>query len=473
MTRRPNILFINLDQMRYDCLGFTGHTLVKTPHLDALARSGMRFESAYTPFPVCAPARQTLLTGVMPEQHGGLWNFDRGGGLPIGAAVTADHSIWVHQLRDAGYRTAYLGKWHVHPEADPTAYGYETYVEPPTNAYRPENQQRKYELADDPWPEFPVGAVSTLALDQSDTHTLAAECCRLIGEFGNGDAPWHIRIDYNEPHLPCLPSEPFASMYPPDSIPPWENFGDTFAGKPFIQQQQLRNWRIEGWTWREWSIYLSGYFGMISQLDDAIGRIIGELRSRGLIDNTLIVFTTDHGDAAGSHRMMDKHCVMYEEEVHVPLVCSWPGVIPAGGVCRDFVSHFLDLPVTLLELTALPVPASYQGHSFLPQLEGRASDDPRPLAFSSYNGQQFGLYCQRMVRDRKYKYVWNATDIDECYDLENDPHELVNLAADERHEELCRRYRRKVYEVFSALKDPLVLSRWNERWLRDGTPTTT
>jgi arylsulfatase A-like enzyme len=298
---------------------------------------------------------------------------------------------------------------------------------------------------------------------------LADECCRLIGEFGNGDAPWHIRIDYNEPHLPCLPSEPFASMYPPDSITPWENFGDTFAGKPFIQQQQLRNWRIEAWTWREWSIYLSGYFAMISQLDDAIGRIIEELRSRGLIDNTLIIFTTDHGDAAGSHRMMDKHCVMYEEEVHVPLVCSWPGVIPAGGVCRDFISHFLDLPVTLLELTGLSVPARYQGRSFLPQLEGRASDDPRPLAFSSYNGQQFGLYCQRMVRDRKYKYVWNATDIDECYDLENDPHELVNLAADERHEELCRRYRRKVYDVFSALKDPLVLSRWNERWLRDGT----
>ena len=96
--------------------------------------------------------------------------------------------------------------------------------------------------------------------------------------------------------------------------------------------------------------------------------------------------------------------------------------------------------------------------------------DPRPLAFSSYNGQQFGLYCQRMVRDRKYKYVWNATDIDECYDLENDPHELVNLAADPRHEALCRRYHQKVYEVFAALKDPLVLSRWNERWLRDGTP---
>jgi arylsulfatase A-like enzyme len=117
------------------------------------------------------------------------------------------------------------------------------------------------------------------------------------------------------------------------------------------------------------------------------------------------------------------------------------------------------------------VPAAYQGRSILPQLEGRETPDPRPLAFSSYNGQQFGLYCQRMVRDRRYKYVWNATDIDECYDLENDPHELVNLAADARHEALCRTYRRKVYEVFSALRDPLVLSLWNERWLREGAST--
>lgn len=468
MTRRPNILFINLDQLRYDCLGCTGHPLVKTPHIDALARSGVQFAAAYTPFPLCSPARQTLLTGVMPEQHGGLWNYDRGGALPIGAPSTADHSIWVQQLRGAGYRTAYLGKWHVHPELDPTSFGYETYVGPPTNSYRPENQTRKYVLSDDPWPEFPVGAASTLDLEASDTHVLAGECCRLICKLGEGSSPWHLRLDYNEPHLPCIPSEPFASIVPPESIPPWENFAETFTGKPFIQQQQLRNWRIDRWTWHEWSIYLSGYYGMIAQVDDAIGRVVESLRSSGQLNNTLILFTTDHGDAAGSHRMMDKHYVMYEEEVHVPLICSWPGVIPAGIVCRDFVSHFLDLPVTILQLTGLPVPNHYQGHSLLPQLLGHPVAAPRPFAFSSYNGQQFGLYCQRMVRDHKIKYVWNATDIDECYDLEADPHELVNLAADVRYDALCQDYRRKIYEVFSGLKDPLVLNRWNERWLRDG-----
>lgn len=465
MLKRPNILFLNLDQLRYDCLGFSGNPLIKTPNLDALAHSGMQFTSAYTPFPVCSPARQSLLYGVMPEQHGGLWNFDRGGALPMQAASPADHNVWVEQLRNQGYRTAYLGKWHVHPEADPTAFGYEAYTEAPTRSYLPENRIIRHPVENNPWPEFPIGAASTLSLDESDTHSLARQCCRTIDTLQQGSTPWHVRLDFAEPHLPCIPSEPFASMYAPETIPKWGNFEENFRGKPFIQSQQLRNWQIADWSWWEWSIYLSGYYGMISQVDDAIGRILKHLRSAQLEQDTLIIFTTDHGDAAGSHRMMDKHYVMYEEEVHVPLICSWQGVIPEHSRCEDFVSHYLDLPVTILEMLDLPIPETYQGRSFLKQLTGGAAVNPWPCAFSSYNGQQFGLYCQRMIRDRKYKYVWNATDIDECYDLVADPEELNNLAANSENEPLCRNYRKTVYEVFSRLNDPLVTSQWNERWL--------
>jgi arylsulfatase A-like enzyme len=286
-----------------------------------------------------------------------------------------------------------------------------------------------------------------------------------IDELSLSDAPWHIRLDYVEPHLPCTPAEPFASMYPPESIPVWENFNETFEGKPYIQHQQLRNWCIEDWTWKEWSVYLSGYYGIISQIDDAIGKVLDHLERQGLMENTLIIYTTDHGDAAGSHRLMDKHYEMYEEVARVPMVICWEGTIPAGSVCHDFVSHYLDLPVTLLDLLKLPVPSVYQGRSFLPQLQNRPAENPWEFAFSSYNGQQFGLYCQRMIRDRQYKYVWNATDVDECYDLQNDPFEMKNLAAENEDSELCRNYRRKVYDVFAELKDPLVTGLWNQRWL--------
>lgn len=465
MKRSPNILIINVDQQRYDSLGFTGNPIVRTPHLDRLAAKGMQFDSAYTPLPVCCPARQTLLSGVMPEVHGGLWNFGSGGSLPVGA-LSPERPIWVRQLREAGYRTAYLGKWHVHPELDPTAFGFETFDDPPGDNFTTPHRGTRYPFPNNPWPQFPIGAYETLPVEECHTHVLADLCNEKINTLNAEKKPWHIRLDFSEPHLPCVPAEPFASMYPPESIPPWPNFEDNFEGKPFIQRQQLRNWGIEHWTWKEWAIYVSGYYGVISQVDDAVGKVIRHLEEKGLTEETLIVYTTDHGDAAGSHRMMDKHYVMYEEETRVPMVIRWDGVIQPGTACHDFVSHFLDLPVTILDLLDLPRPECYQGRSFLPQLRGQSASDPREYAFSTYNGQQFGLYCQRMIRDRRYKYVWNATDIDECYDLANDPFEMNNLAADPANESLCRRYRRKVWEVFSELNDPLVCGPWNSRWLR-------
>ena len=164
---------------------------------------------------------------------------------------------------------------------------------------------------------------------------------------------------------------------------------------------------------------------------------------------------------------------MYEEETHVPLFVRWDGVIAPDSVCDDFVSHFLDLPVTLLELLELSVPKSYQGQSLLPRLRGESNPNRRDFAFSTYNGQQFGLYCQRMIRDDRYKYIWNATDVDEMYDLENDPFEMKNLAANNEDSELCRFYRGKVHEVFSELDDPLVTGLWNARYLtgiKQGSP---
>ena len=465
MNRKPNILFINVDQLRYDSLGFTGHPFVKTPHLDALAAGGMQFESAYTPLPSCCPSRQSLMTGVMPEQHGGLWNYGSGlGSLPI-PPISIEHPSWTRQLQAAGYQTAYLGKWHVHLDLDPTAFGYDSFEEPPNDNYETPHKALKYPIANNPWPEYTIGHYETLPVDECHTHVLARKCIEKMDAYTGGGAPWHIRLDFSEPHLPCVPAEPFASMYPPETIPPWENFDDDLVGKPYIQKQQVRNWCLEDWTWDEWSIYLSGYFGIISQVDDAVGRVVDALKTRGLLEDTLIIFTTDHGDAAGSHRQMDKHYVMYEEETHVPMVLSWEGVIATGTTCRDFLSHFLDLPVTLLELLHLPVPDCYQGRTFLPQLLGGASEAPREFAFSCYNGQQFGLYNQRMIRDRKYKYVWNATDVDECYDLVSDPYEMHNIAADNEDSELCQQYRQHVYEVFAELNDPLVTGLWNKRWL--------
>ncbi len=455
----PNILFINVDQQRYDCLGFTGGR-ARTPALDALAASGVSFSSAFTPSPVCAPARQALLSGLLPGTPGGpgLWNYDSGIPAP---GLEPDAAHWPLRLAAAGYSSAWVGKWHGSPTLGPAAWGYGTHV-PPFKV--PREAVRTLHAVPQPGLAAPVGCYADLPLEQAPTHRLAAEAAATLLRLAASGRPWHLMVDFCEPHLPCLPSGEFARLYRPEDIPPWPNFEEGFEGKPIIQRRQLESWGIEGWGWREWSIYLAGYLAMVSQLDDAIGRILGALDAAGEREDTVVVYTTDHGDAAGSHRMMDKHYVMYEELVHVPLVVAWPGRVARGAASDDFVVHYLDLPPTLLELAGLASPPT-AGASLTPQLLGREPTGRRDLVFSTYSGQQFGLYSQRMIRDRRHKLVWNATDVDELYDLEADPAELRNLAADPAHADLVRQYRRRLWEIFAGLGDGLVANKWMGRQL--------
>jgi arylsulfatase A-like enzyme len=462
---RPNFLFINVDQQRYDCLGFTGGR-ARTPALDALAASGLSFTSAFTPSPVCAPARQALLSGMLPGVRGstvGLWNYDSG--LPMGG-LTPDSAHWPLRLAAAGYRCAWVGKWHASAVAGPQAWGYETHVPPfkaPREAVRPLHAVPRPGLA------APVGCRLDVPLEQAPTHRLAAAAASTLRQLAASGRPWHLMVDFPEPHLPCLPSGDFARMYRPDDIPPWPNFEERFDGKPIIQGRQLESWGIAEWGWREWSIYLSGYLGMVSQLDDAIGLVLAALDESGGREDTVVVYTTDHGDMAGSHRMMDKHYVMYEELVRVPLVVSWPERLgrtaARGRTCDDFVVHYLDLGPTLLDLAGLAEGGGGPGISLAPLLEGREPASRRELVFSTYSGQQFGLYSQRMIRDRRYKLVWNPSDVDELYDLEADPAELRNLAVDPAHAEQAREYRRRLWETFNSLGDGLVGNQWMRRQL--------
>ncbi|MBI4977748.1 MAG: sulfatase-like hydrolase/transferase [Spirochaetes bacterium] len=459
---RPNILFINVDQQRYDALGFTGNPIVKTPHLDSLAANGMSFTEAYTPIPICCPARQSLLCSQIAEVHGGLWNYDGGAGFKMGG-IAPHADMWPFKLKEAGYSTAYLGKWHVNPTINPTGFGYDRYIPERYPARRP---------AGNIWHSLEgiraLGMKDEGDVETSYTHMFAKDCVGTIKEFADRDAPWHVRLDFMHPHLPNFPAEPFASMYRPDNIPPWGSFNDTFTGKPYIQRQQLSNWGIENWTWKEWSQIVSQYYGVISQYDDALGRVFSFLTSQGLMKDTMIIYTTDHGDMTGSHRMMDKHYVMYQDITHVPMVIRHDGVIAPGSTNGDLINHYLDLGPTILDLLGLPIPSSYQGISMLPQLSEKRNDRTRTHITSSYNGQQFGLYAERMITDGRKKLVWNLTDVDEYYDLDTDPWEIYNLIADVSRKDEIQRMRTQLLQELSALKDPIVANPWMKHQLMNG-----
>ncbi len=462
---KNNILLIQADQHRADCIGVNGGgplgARLQTPHLDQLARDGINFTHAFCPIPLCTPSRTSLLTGTWPQQHGNIINP----GTEVSCSLQAGLPTFSETLRDAGYTLGYVGKWGVAAKRDPTAFGFTDYV--PERAYSAWRSAQN--LPPKPKSNRWFGEVDPhIRPDQSALAWGANEAIRLLHKAAASEQPFFIRWDPSEPHLPNVVPEPYASLYPPRTIPPWPNFADPLTDKPYIQAQQRRTWAIDDWVWENWAPIVGRYLGEITLLDQQIGRVLAALDGLGLAENTVVIYTADHGDMCGGHGMIDKHYVMYDELVRVPLLVRWPGVVAAGRSCNHFVAHGLDLAATFCELAGVDQPKSFGGESLLPVLrEQEPPGQQRADIFASYYGNQFGLYSQRMVRDQRWKYVWNATAEDELYDLTGDPGEITNLAAQSAYASELARLRLRLVYWMEQTQDP-ILNPWIRQQLIEG-----
>ncbi len=449
----PNLLLIHSDQHRQDCLGVNGHPLLQTPNLDRLAREGVNFSHAFTPIPVCTPARASLLTGTWPAQHGCIANAGTEVHPPEGIGLPTLSAL----LHDAGYYTGHVGKWHVLKRLGPTDFGTEDYI--PEQDYRPWRAAQG--LPPVPRANGYFGETDpAIAPEQSSLAWGADQTIGLLRKASRQDRPFFIRWDPSEPHLPNVVPEPYASLYSPSSIPPWPSFPDPLLDKPFIQRQQRRTWGIEGWTWEEWSPIVARYLGEITLLDAQVGRILDELDRLGLAENTFVVYTSDHGDLCGGHGLIDKHYVMYDDLVRVPFLARWPGVLPSGTVCDAFVCSGLDLAYTFCAAAGVTPPSTFAGLDLADQVDRPTRAD----IFAVYYGNQMGLFSQRMLRDRRWKYVWNATAEDELYDLAHDPGEITNLAARPDYAHERQRLRLRLLDWMEQTHDQL-LNEWTRRRL--------
>ncbi len=471
-ANQPNILLLFADQHRADCLAVNGHPFVETPNLDRLAGDGCNFIHAYTPSPICTPARTSLLTGLWATQHGCIANTD----TEVFRAMLPGLPTFSQALKAEAYWLALIGKWGVDPLNPPTVFGFDRYI-----AEKEYVVWRKQQGA-------PPKPFSNRFFGETDPHitpeqsALAWGANQVIEQMQHANAtgkPFFIQWCPSEPHLPNVVPEPYASMYPPASIPPWPNFPDPLTDKPYIQRQQKVTWGIDQWTWADWSPIVGRYLGEVSLLDAQIGRILAELERLGIGENTLVIYSCDHGDFTGSHGLIDKHYAMYEELVRVPLILRWPGHIAAGQTCDAFVSSTLDLASTICDAAKAPIPTTFMGQSLLALAASdtirNASDAfstspqfaTRNSIFSTYHGNQFGLFSQRMLRERGWKYVYNASDIDELYDLERDPAEMTNRINDSSCAEDLQRLRHLLVEWMEKTEDRL-LNDWTKNTLLSG-----
>jgi arylsulfatase A-like enzyme len=415
--RRPNVILLVTDDQRPDTIAALGNPCISTPHLDDLARRGCVFRQAICPDPICTPSRAEILTGCS-----GFAN----GVLDFGGKIDAARTPLATALAAAGYHTCYVGKWH--NNGRPSAYGYtETrglfaggggrwWKEQSDQHGRPVTGYRGWVFQTDDgtkYPERGVGLTPEISRQFADAAIgLIAERC---------ERPFFLHVNFTAPHDPLLMPSGYGDKYRAENMPTPANF---LPEHPFDhgnlrgRDEQLLPWpRTEEYVRED----LAVYYAVISHLDEQIGRITAALRETGQDHDTVVIFTSDHGLAMGSHGLRGKQN-MYDHTIRVPLILAGPA-IPAGRQ-TDAMVYLRDLYPTICELVDVPVPPTVEAQSFVPVLAGRSE---------SIHSHVFGHFrnFQRMVRSERWKLIYYPhLDRYQLFDLLRDPSELHDLATD-------------------------------------------
>ena len=475
MAKQPNVVVLMSDQQRLDTVSCYGlNEVCRTPHIDALAARGVRFDSAFTPTAICSPARASFYTGLYPHKHGVTAN-----GLCIREGVRGLN----HYLDEVGYRCGYAGKWHVDEQTGPTGYGFAGqdfmgYAFPGSDLLpglqfgakpRGHNPYADYlkERGFDPPPTVSHRFVGTNPSNQAQEmfalhegpvescieYFVAEEAMRVLDEVATGEEPFFLWANFWGPHSPSLVPEPYFSMYDPKAIPEHPGYAETFEKKPYRQQLIEKLWGLGDYGWEGFQEIAARYFGHCTLIDDMVGRVVAHLEQLGVLDDTIIVYTADHGDCLGAHKLIEKGEFMYDEIYRIPLVIAHPDCQTPGTACDEFV-YLHEIMLSSLDAAGLEVPADLDGQSFLPAMEGRSFANGREEVYCVFD-RHFTVANQRMVRTRTHQFTFNSGDPGELYDLHRDPYQLDNVYGDPAYETVRQDLLGRMDRYMEELGDPL------------------
>jgi len=491
---RPNIIFLLADDQRADAFGFMGNTTVITPNLDQLASESTVFENAYHVVPICQPSRASIMTGQYLGTHGAGFDY------PANYVITESEfkNSYPVLLRQMGYYTGFIGKFGFpvggeikmrNLDLESTKYLPEASFDdwmgfPGQGSYLPRNGRfNGYENGTYPGPE---GRPATHL-----TEFMGNQAIQFLRTAAHAKQPFCLSISFKAPHAPYLPAERFRQMYDNREIPRMQNDAPEFhLTLPAVVREKSRDarWyfgRTQGYYGEEtgyrhdWHIaldsvyqeFIKNYYGLITGIDEVVGRIRAELRKSGADRNTIIVYTSDNGHFAGSRQLMGKD-LLYEESIKAPLLVFDPRIPDRhkGKRQRALVS-MIDIAPTLLDLAGRTAPENYPGKSILPLLgtEWKAIheavygennfDDYYPMRNQTDDPENYQSVRSRYVRTLGYKYIRyheNNPVTEELYDMDRDPSETRNLIDDPA-------YRAKAAEMRT------LLDRFEEKHVRYGS----
>jgi arylsulfatase A-like enzyme len=486
MNAIKNILWIMCDQLRWDYLSCYGHPHLSTPNVDWLASRGVRFQRAYVQSAVCGPSRMSAYTGRYVRTHGSPWN---GAPLRIGEPTLGDH------LRELRMRCVLIGKTHMVPDRPGMArlgvdaasiegvYAAQCGFEPferddglhpgreygPAPAYDDFLRHQGYEAAN-PWHDWANAAddgqgglasgwflkhadkPARVPADLSETAYMTRRAIAFMDEAEKTEQPWLCHLSYIKPHWPYIAPAPYHRLYSAADIqPPIRSAAEKADPHPlfraFMDERYSLNFSRDEVRVR----VIPAYMGLIRQIDDELGALFAFMREAGLLETTMIVFTSDHGDYLGDHWLGEKY-LFHDQSVRVPLIVFDPDPtadVTRGTVC-DALVEMIDLAPTFLDaLGGMEKPHILEGRSLLPLLRGNCTEGWRAAAFSEldYSRERARLALgvsitdsrATMVCDGRWKYVHVPKHRPMLFDLENDPQEINDLGGDPSYEDECAR----------------------------------
>ena len=418
-----NTLFILSDEHQRDITGCYGNSLIKTPHLDALAARGTRFTRAYTPCPICVPARTALATGRHVFQTRSWDNAH-----PYHGEIPS----WGHRLMQAGHEVVSIGKLHYRDTRDPNGFSNEILPLHVLNGIGdllglirrpPAARGNMQALARDAGP----GASSYTDYDRE---IASAACDWLQGRARNKaheapDKPWVLFVSFVRPHFPLVAPPEFFAMYPPDQMPLPRLYasGERPTHEAVKVLRDCMNYD-DYFDEAKARIAIAAYYALVSFLDDNIGRVLGALDEAGLAGDTRVIYTSDHGDNLGNHGLWGKS-VMYEESAAIPMILAGPDV--PRGTTTDAGASLIDCYRTLLEGAGMPMPAEDEVLPSRSLWEMTRGGDPQRAVLSEYHaaGSNTGTY---MIRRGRWKYIHFVGYPAQLFDLQTDPFEANDLA---------------------------------------------
>ena len=461
---RPNVLWICTDQQRHDTIRSLGNTHINTPCIDSLVGQGVAFTQAYAQSPVCTPSRAAFMTGRYPRTTKCRQN---------GQALPPNEKLVSRLFADAGYTCGLGGKLHLATCANGvveariddgySVFHWSHHPQPdwPENAYT-----QWLHAKGTSWEELYGGASTDyikhgVPEEYNQTTWCAEKAIEFIHEQ-NG-APWFFSYNCFAPHHPFDPPEEFLARYNPDDMPLPKAKPGELETKTTYQQLDGKfshndpgGYDISKMTDRDKREVTAAYYAMVELIDKQVGRMVTALRETGQLENTILIFMSDHGEMLGDHGVYLKGPHFYDEAVRVPLIFSWKDRFETD-LRADCLMELIDIAPTLLEAANIEIPETIQGRSLMPILLGQANaSQHRDYVFSEYyNAWTHKHSYGSMLRTREEKIVvYHGTDQGELYDLKDDPDEFVNLWNSPEHANRKLRLMKACFDASVFTMDP-------------------